>query len=203
MAKVKSGFGGAKKMKVGGSTSKPSVSKPSGYKDLRDMLDGGGPGRSGSTFSGGPLSGFGNAMGIKPLAPRAAAPSGGGGGADSGQAAARQQAQREAGAAIRNYKGNPDNFGQSRDGLGGISAGGAAATPVAPATTKAMRSTYTGGPPAGYKHGESPEWNYFKTDSVDVPLASGSSEAAKPMKSGGAIRGYGCATRGIRKARMV
>jgi hypothetical protein len=33
---------------------------------LLDMLDGGGAGRSGQTFEGGPLSGFLNALGIRP-----------------------------------------------------------------------------------------------------------------------------------------
>jgi hypothetical protein len=33
---------------------------------LLDMLDGGGAGRSGKTFEGGPLSGFLNALGIRP-----------------------------------------------------------------------------------------------------------------------------------------
>jgi hypothetical protein len=34
---------------------------------LLDMLDGGGAGRSGQTFEGGPLSGFMNALGIRPM----------------------------------------------------------------------------------------------------------------------------------------
>lgn len=33
---------------------------------LMDMIDGGGMGRSGQTFEGGPLSGFLNALGIRP-----------------------------------------------------------------------------------------------------------------------------------------
>ena len=33
---------------------------------LLDMLDGGGAGRSGETFEGGPLSGFLNALGVRP-----------------------------------------------------------------------------------------------------------------------------------------
>jgi hypothetical protein len=33
---------------------------------LLDMLDGGGAGRSGQTFEGGPLSGFLNALGVRP-----------------------------------------------------------------------------------------------------------------------------------------
>ena len=36
------------------------------YLGLFDMLDGGGPGRSGDTFQGGPLSGLLNALGIRP-----------------------------------------------------------------------------------------------------------------------------------------
>ena len=34
---------------------------------LLDMLDGGGAGRAGDTFEGGPLSGFLNALGIRPM----------------------------------------------------------------------------------------------------------------------------------------
>lgn len=37
------------------------------YKGLLDMLDGGGMGRSGQTFEGGPLSGLMNALGIRPM----------------------------------------------------------------------------------------------------------------------------------------
>lgn len=37
------------------------------YKGLLDMLDGGGAGRSGQTFEGGPLSGLLNALGIRPM----------------------------------------------------------------------------------------------------------------------------------------
>lgn len=33
---------------------------------LMDMIDGGGMGRSGQTFEGGPLSGFLNALGVRP-----------------------------------------------------------------------------------------------------------------------------------------
>jgi len=40
-----------------------------GYTGLRDMFDGGGAGRSGATFEGGPLSGVANAVGLKPMAP--------------------------------------------------------------------------------------------------------------------------------------
>lgn len=47
----------------GGSTSKGL----GGYSGLTDMLNGGGPGRSGSTFQGGLLSGALNAAGIRPL----------------------------------------------------------------------------------------------------------------------------------------
>ncbi len=36
------------------------------YTGLRDMFDGGGPGRAGDTFSGGPLSGTLNSMGVRP-----------------------------------------------------------------------------------------------------------------------------------------
>ena len=34
---------------------------------LLDMLDGGGAGRSGQTFEGGPLSGFLNSLGVRPM----------------------------------------------------------------------------------------------------------------------------------------
>ncbi len=202
MARKKSSFGGVKKMAIGGSASKPSTSKPSAtkpsqYKDLRDMFDGGGPGKSGSTFSGGPLSGIGNAMGIKPLAPRADKPMGGGGGADSGQAAARVQSQIAAGKAAREYKGNSDNSG-GKGPSDGLAAGGAEKPVAKP--VQVMKRTYQGGPPADYKHGESPEWNYFKNEMVD---AAPKTEEVKPMKKGGAVRGSGCAIRGLRKARNV
>lgn len=36
------------------------------YTGLRDMFDGGGPGRAGDTFEGGPLSGMLNSMGVRP-----------------------------------------------------------------------------------------------------------------------------------------
>jgi hypothetical protein len=53
---------------------RPSTSAPSsgGFTSVRDMFDGGGPGRSGTTFSGGPLSGVLNRVGIDPLGSRAA-----------------------------------------------------------------------------------------------------------------------------------
>jgi hypothetical protein len=38
-----------------------------GFTSVRDMFDGGGPGRSGTTFSGGPLSGAANRAGIGPI----------------------------------------------------------------------------------------------------------------------------------------
>ena len=41
-----------------------------GFTSIRDMFDGGGAGRSGSTFSGGPLSGAANRVGISPAAAR-------------------------------------------------------------------------------------------------------------------------------------
>lgn len=199
----KQSFGGTKKMKVGGSTSKPSATKPAEYKGFRDRIDGGGPGKSGSTFSGGPLAGIGNALGIKPVAPRADKPMGGGGGADSGQAAARVQSQIAAGKAVRDYKGNPDNFGgkgPSAAAAEASAAGAAEASKAAAKPVQLMKRTYQGGPPAGYKHGESPEWNYFKNEMVD---AAPKTEEVKPMKKGGAVRGSGCAIRGLRKARNV
>jgi hypothetical protein len=51
---------------------RPSTSAPSsgGFTSVRDMFDGGGPGRSGTTFSGGPLSGVANAIGINPVGSR-------------------------------------------------------------------------------------------------------------------------------------
>lgn len=189
-------FGGTKKMKVGGSTSSKPEPK---YKDLRDRLDGGGPGKSGSTFSGGPLASIGNAMGIKPLAPRPSAPSGGGGGADSGQAAARVQAQQAAGKAIRDYKGNPDNSGGK--GPSAMSADAAAADAAAAAAkspTKVMKQTYLGGPAAGYRPGVDPEHQYFKTEEVDATTPE-----VKPMKKGGMVRGCGVALRGKGRGRMV
>jgi hypothetical protein len=49
-----------------------------GYTGLADMFNGGGPGRSGSTFSGGPLSGALNSLGVRPMGQ--GDQSGGGGG---------------------------------------------------------------------------------------------------------------------------
>ena len=42
------------------------VTSVGGYTSIRDMFDGGGPGQSGSTFSGGPFSGTLNAIGVSP-----------------------------------------------------------------------------------------------------------------------------------------
>lgn len=59
------------------------------YTSLNDMFNGGGPGAYGDTFSGGPLSGLLNALGVSPAAPtqaeidRIAALSGGTSGSDS------------------------------------------------------------------------------------------------------------------------
>lgn len=59
------------------------------YTSLNDMFNGGGPGAYGDTFSGGPLSGLLNALGVSPVAPtqaeidRIAALSGGTSGSDS------------------------------------------------------------------------------------------------------------------------
>ena len=51
---------------------RPSTSAPSsgGFTSVRDMFDGGGPGRRDTTFSGGPLSGIANAIGINPVGSR-------------------------------------------------------------------------------------------------------------------------------------
>lgn len=47
-------------------TSSPSRTSGTGYTSVRDMYDGGGQGRSGATFSGGPLSNAANKAGISP-----------------------------------------------------------------------------------------------------------------------------------------
>ena len=54
----------------GGGSSATTSGSGSGYTGVRDMFDGGGPGRSGSTFSGGPMSGRLNRAGINPASPR-------------------------------------------------------------------------------------------------------------------------------------
>jgi hypothetical protein len=54
----------------GSGSSSAGASGSGGYTGVRDMFDGGGPGRSGSTFSGGPVSGRLNRAGIKPASPR-------------------------------------------------------------------------------------------------------------------------------------
>lgn len=52
----------------GGGSSASSPAATGGFTGIRDMFDGGGAGRSGSTFSGGPLSGMANRVGISPVA---------------------------------------------------------------------------------------------------------------------------------------
>ena len=54
----------------GGAGTTSSGSRSGGYTGVRDMFDGGGPGRSGSTFSGGPASDRLNRAGINPASPR-------------------------------------------------------------------------------------------------------------------------------------
>lgn len=56
----------------GGGSSASAPAATGGFTGIRDMFDGGGPGASGTTFSGGPLSGVANAVGISPIAPAAA-----------------------------------------------------------------------------------------------------------------------------------
>lgn len=64
---------------TGGATAAPAAAKPTsgGFTGLKDMFDGGGAGKSGPTFSGGPLSGALNSLGVKPVGS-----GGGGGGSD-------------------------------------------------------------------------------------------------------------------------
>lgn len=207
--------------KTPSSGSKPSSSsKPAtSYTNMRDRFDGGGKGTAGPTFSGGPLSKAANAIGIKPLAARAATPSGGGGGADSGRAAARVEAQRAAGLAARNYKGNPDNSGgggASRFMAALTDSAGAPAATAAPKT----RRVYMGPPPKGYDAAKQGEWSYYKTETVDAPVTAAAAPVdpkarmqnafvsmmnprATPMKKGGKVRGCGCATRGTKGGKMV
>jgi hypothetical protein len=47
----------------GGASGTPTTG---GFTSIRDMYDGGGPGQSGTTFSGGPLSGLANTIGLPP-----------------------------------------------------------------------------------------------------------------------------------------
>ena len=61
--------------KAGGGAA-DSGQSASRYTGLRDMVNGGGPGASGKTFSGGPLAKASNAIGLRPI--------GSGGGSDSG-----------------------------------------------------------------------------------------------------------------------
>lgn len=72
-------------------TSPMPQARPSqtGYTGLLDMINGGGPGASGSTFQGGPFSGALNAMGISPVGSgrsTSGSPSSGLAGASSGRA---------------------------------------------------------------------------------------------------------------------
>jgi hypothetical protein len=50
----------------GGGGYTPTSGGSGGYTSLRDMFDGGGPGTPGSTYSGGPLSGTLNTIGVRP-----------------------------------------------------------------------------------------------------------------------------------------
>jgi hypothetical protein len=50
----------------GGGGYTPTSGGTGGYTSFRDMFDGGGAGTSGSTYSGGPLSGTLNTLGVKP-----------------------------------------------------------------------------------------------------------------------------------------
>ena len=53
----------------GGGGYSPPTQSGAGYTSFRDMFDGGGPGRSGSTFSGGLLSDKANKAGFSPMKP--------------------------------------------------------------------------------------------------------------------------------------
>jgi hypothetical protein len=61
-----------------------AASAGGGFTGIRDMFDGGGAGRSGTTFSGGPLSGAANRAGISPAKGKGDNKSGSKGGASSG-----------------------------------------------------------------------------------------------------------------------
>lgn len=58
----------------GGGSSASSPAATGGFTGIRDMFDGGGAGASGTTFSGGPLSGIANRVGISPVSPASPAP---------------------------------------------------------------------------------------------------------------------------------
>lgn len=68
----------------GGGSSASSPAATGGFTGIRDMFDGGGAGRSGSTFSGGPLSGAANRAGISPAKGKSDSKSGSKGGVSSG-----------------------------------------------------------------------------------------------------------------------
>jgi hypothetical protein len=57
-----------------GDTSRDRGNTSGGYTSVRDMVDGGGAGRSGNTFSGGPLSDTLNRVGVQPVRPATPAP---------------------------------------------------------------------------------------------------------------------------------
>ena len=77
IAPVERGGGDRAPLAFGGGGSSAPAASTGGFTSVRDMFDGGGPGRSGSTFSGGPLSGAANRAGISPAkaAPAKSAPS--------------------------------------------------------------------------------------------------------------------------------
>lgn len=60
------GNGGGRDGDRSGAGGAPRSGASGGYTGVRDMFDGGGPGRSGDKFSGGPLSGAANRAGISP-----------------------------------------------------------------------------------------------------------------------------------------
>mgnify|MGYP001765340104 CR=1 FL=1 len=62
----------------GGSSYVPASGGSGGYTGLRDMFNGGGPGASGSTFSGGPVSGLLNTVGVRPVGSGGSSTMGGG-----------------------------------------------------------------------------------------------------------------------------
>jgi hypothetical protein len=77
---AREGGGGGGSMSSGMS----AASAGGGFTGIRDMFDGGGAGRSGTTFSGGPLSGAANRAGISPAKGKGDNKSGSKGGASSG-----------------------------------------------------------------------------------------------------------------------
>jgi hypothetical protein len=102
------------------------VSSVGGFTGIRDMFDGGGAGRSGTTFSGGPLSGAANRAGISPAKPAPApAPTPARTVAPASNAAAKERERAAASAANKAAASKAQReMGEGKGGKSGAKSGG-------------------------------------------------------------------------------